>query len=64
MPEAVRVGDLTDHSMPIQGSGSPDVFIGGQKAWRGLPEGVGEGLDTASEAVCRWPPRSEGIWPR
>ena len=29
MSEAVRVGDLTNHSMPIKGSGSPDVLIGG-----------------------------------
>jgi hypothetical protein len=34
MSEAVRVGDLTKHSMPIKGSGSPDVFIGRKSlAW-------------------------------
>jgi hypothetical protein len=49
MPEAVRVGDLTAHSAPLQGTGSPDVFIGGQKAWRAMPEGAGDGLDEASK---------------
>jgi uncharacterized Zn-binding protein involved in type VI secretion len=48
MSEAVRVGDLTAHGVPLQGSGSPDVSIGGQKAWRAMPEGAGDGLDEAS----------------
>jgi len=51
MAEAVRVGDLTDHSMPIDGAGSPDVNIGGQKAWRAMPEGAGDGLDGPSKTV-------------
>jgi uncharacterized Zn-binding protein involved in type VI secretion len=49
MPEAIRVGDLTEHGFPLQGAGSPDVLIGGQPAWRGMPEGAGDGLDEASK---------------
>jgi uncharacterized Zn-binding protein involved in type VI secretion len=49
MPKAVRVGDLTAHGFPLQGSGSPDVFINGQKAWRAMPAGAGDGLDQASK---------------
>lgn len=51
MPDAVRVGDLTAHSMPLQGSGSSDVLIANQKAWRAMPDGAGKGLDDASKAV-------------
>lgn len=37
MPPAARVGDLTSHVTPLDpGSGSLDVYIGGQPAWRGL----------------------------
>lgn len=51
MPQAVRVGDLTAHGMPLQGSGSPDLLIANQKAWRAMPDGAGKGLDEASNAV-------------
>lgn len=35
MPAAARVGDLTGHGTPLgPGPGSPDVFIGGEPAWR------------------------------
>lgn len=37
MPLAARVGDKTGHGTPLGGPaglGSPNVFIGGQPAWR------------------------------
>jgi len=35
MPLAARMGDLTSHGTPLApGPGSPNVFIGGQPAWR------------------------------
>jgi len=49
MPEAVRVGDLTEHGMPMQGTGSDDVLIGNMKAWRAMPAGAGDGLEDASK---------------
>ena len=37
MPSAARVGDPTSHGTPLgPGIGSPNVFIGGQPAWRAL----------------------------
>ncbi len=51
MPEAVRVGDMTAHSTPVQGQGSPDVFIGNMKAWRAVPADLGSGLEDASKQV-------------
>jgi uncharacterized Zn-binding protein involved in type VI secretion len=37
MPSAARVGDQTSHGSPLSpGIGSPNVFIGGQPAWRAL----------------------------
>jgi hypothetical protein len=35
--------------MPLQGAGSPDVLIGNMKAWRAMPDGVGAGLEEASQ---------------
>lgn len=35
MPAAARAGDLTAHGTPLSpGLGSPNVWIGGQAAWR------------------------------
>jgi uncharacterized Zn-binding protein involved in type VI secretion len=35
MPPAARVGDATTHGTPLApGTGSPNVLIGGQPAWR------------------------------
>lgn len=34
MPPAARAGDQTAHGTPLSGTGSPDVFIEGQPAWR------------------------------
>ena len=39
MPSAARVGDPTSHGSPLtpqNGLGSPNVFIGGQPAWRAV----------------------------
>ena len=37
MPFAARLGDPTTHGAPLSpGLGSPDVFIGGQPAWRAM----------------------------
>lgn len=36
MPPAARVGDLTSHGTPLAGTGSVDVLIGGQPAWRAV----------------------------
>jgi len=36
MPAAARVGDLTSHGTPLAGTGSVDVLIGGQPAWRAV----------------------------
>jgi uncharacterized Zn-binding protein involved in type VI secretion len=51
MSKAVRVGDTTAHGQALNGSGSPDVFIGNQKAWRAMPPGAGTGLDEVSKSV-------------
>lgn len=39
MPSAARLGDMTEHGTPLGAPapglvGSPNVFIGGQRAWR------------------------------
>jgi uncharacterized Zn-binding protein involved in type VI secretion len=38
MPAAARVGDMTSHGSPLTPAtplmGSPNVFVGGQPAWR------------------------------
>jgi len=34
MPPAARALDQTAHGTPLSGPGSPNVFIGGQPAWR------------------------------
>jgi uncharacterized Zn-binding protein involved in type VI secretion len=37
MPSAARVGDPTSHGNPLApGMGSPNVWIGGQPAWRAV----------------------------
>lgn len=37
MPQAARVGDLTNHGTPlVPGPGSPTVYIGNKPAWRAL----------------------------
>ena len=36
MPPAARVGDQTSHGSPLTGTGSFDVLIGGQPAWRAI----------------------------
>ncbi len=37
MPPAARLGDPTAHGAPLMpGSGSPNVIIGGQPAWRAI----------------------------
>lgn len=39
MPFAARVGDLTGHGTPLApGTGSLNVLIGGQPAWRALAD--------------------------
>ena len=43
MPCAARVGDLTSHGTPLTPQipglmGSPNVFIGGQPAWRAVTD--------------------------
>lgn len=52
MPAAARVSDATSHGKPLgPGPGSSDVNIGYAKAWRALPGGVGDGVETASNAA-------------
>ena len=35
MPQAARIGDMTNHGTPLgPGPGSPNVLIGGMPAWR------------------------------
>jgi len=54
-----RVGDLTAHGVAVQGPGSADVLVNGQKAWRAMPPGVGEGVGQASsraKAIMDRPP--------
>ncbi|QWH88426.1 hypothetical protein EXW29_09590 [Bacillus toyonensis] len=35
MPPAARIGDMTSHGTPLgPGTGSMNVYIGGQPAWR------------------------------
>ncbi len=49
---AARVGDLTSHAPPLSpGPGSPNVFIGGQPAWRALPAAMGMALDAAQKVA-------------
>jgi uncharacterized Zn-binding protein involved in type VI secretion len=39
MPPAARVGDLTSHGSPLgPGTGSLNVLIGGQPAWRAIAD--------------------------
>jgi|SRR5437870_8506189 uncharacterized Zn-binding protein involved in type VI secretion len=39
MPFAARFGDMTSHGTPLgPAPGSPNVFIGGQPAWRALAD--------------------------
>src|SRR5262245_36951827 len=49
MPSAARLSDPASHLMtPMSpGAGSPNVNIGGGKAWRALPAGMGAGVESA-----------------
>ena len=38
MPLAARVGDPTGHGSPLTGTGSINVLIGGQPAWRAVAD--------------------------
>lgn len=51
MPLAARLTDCTAHvANPLApGTGSPNVLIQGQPAWRALPAGVGDGIEKASQ---------------
>jgi uncharacterized Zn-binding protein involved in type VI secretion len=52
MPPAARLTDSTAHGTPLSpGTGSPDVVVGFQPAWRALPQGVGGPLESASNAM-------------
>ena len=52
MPPAARINDPTSHGVPLNpGPGSPDVMIGFMPAWRALPAGIGDGLESASETM-------------
>ena len=51
---AARVGDAVEHETPpaLGGvAGSPNVTIGGQPAWRGLPNAAASGLKKPKEAA-------------
>lgn len=52
-PPAARMFDATAHGDPLKpGPCSPDVFIGGQKAWRALdPAAAAQLLNLAKEAA-------------
>jgi uncharacterized Zn-binding protein involved in type VI secretion len=49
MPPAARLSDPATHMMtPISpGAASANVLIGSKKAWRGLPAGLGAGIESA-----------------
>src|SRR5262245_4650506 len=49
MPSAARLSDPATHLMtPMSpGAGSPNVNIGGAKAWRALPAGMGAGVESS-----------------
>ena len=48
---AARLTDLTMHGSPLSpGTGSPNVFIGGFPAWRGLPAAAAAALQSAQAA--------------
>ncbi|MFO0837819.1 MAG: PAAR domain-containing protein [Phycisphaerae bacterium] len=53
MPQAARLTDRTEHGAPLgPGAGSPNVNIGGQKAWRALPAGAtGAAVESAANAI-------------
>lgn len=52
MPAAARLTDCTAHASPLApGAGSPSVRIQGIAAWRALPAGVGDGIESASGAM-------------
>ncbi len=54
MPRAAnKFMSMTAHGLPglSPGPGSPDVKIRYQKAWRALPDGVGAGVESASNAA-------------
>lgn len=50
---AARLGDLTSHPLPgvLTGSGSPNVLIRGQPAWRGIGAGNVQAIQTARKAA-------------
>jgi len=49
MPPAARLADPATHvATPLApGAGSSDVIIGFMPAWRGLPQGIGAGIESA-----------------
>src|SRR5262245_26410477 len=55
MPQAARLSDPATHMMkPISpGTASSDVKIGGGKAWRALPAGLGAGIESALNTMSQ-----------
>ncbi len=53
MPQAARLSDPASHMMaPMSpGAGSASVNIGGSKAWRALPAGLGAGIEGALDTM-------------
>lgn len=52
MPPAARLGDPVSHPLPpllSPGPGSPNVFIGFQPAWRGVPAAIAGVLQAAKQ---------------
>src|SRR5438046_1870825 len=49
MPRAARLSDPAAHmNAPLSpGAGSPNANIGGARAWRALPAGMGSGIESA-----------------
>ena len=51
---AARLGDPVDHPLPpvlTGGTGSPNVFIGGKPAWRGMPAAAAAAVQAAKQAA-------------
>ncbi len=54
MPRAARIGDPVSHAWPpalTGGPGSPNVDIGGRRAWRALPAALGSAVQAAAVAM-------------
>jgi uncharacterized Zn-binding protein involved in type VI secretion len=45
---AARVGDPTGHGIPLTGSGSPTVLVGGRPAWRAITPSAAGGASVAA----------------